>query len=34
MALVNYTIEEPQAVVVQRVLDLRQHPQEIQDALA
>ncbi len=31
---IYYKIEEPQTVVVQRVLDLRQHPQKIQDALA
>ena len=31
---IYYKIEEPQIVVVQRVLDLRQHPQKIQDALA
>ena len=31
---IYYKIEELQTVVVQRVLDLRQHPQKIQDALA
>jgi plasmid stabilization system protein ParE len=31
---IYYKIEEPQIVVVQRVLDLRQHPQKIQGALA